>query len=120
MTPGEVVTEFIQRVEAKDFAGAGELLAEDVHYDNVPLTPKFNGRAEVVAVLEGFLGASPEVAWSVHRQTETGRVVMNERTDRFEMGGNRLEIPVVGVWEVADDGRITLWRDYFDRSAIPG
>lgn len=120
MTPGDTVTEFIRRVEAKDFAAAGELLADDVHYDNVPLDPKFNGRAEVVAVLEGFLGASPEVAWTVHRQTEGAGVVMNERTDRFEMGGARLEIPVVGVWEVDDNGRITLWRDYFDRSAIPG
>jgi limonene-1,2-epoxide hydrolase len=38
---------------------------------------------------------------------------MNERLDRFEMGGRWVEIAVAGVWEVAG-GRITLWRDYFD------
>jgi len=29
------------------------------------------------------------------------------------MGGSWIEIPVCGVWEVID-GKITLWRDYFD------
>lgn len=118
MTPGETVTEFIRRVEAKDFAGAAALLADDVHYDNVPLEPKFDGRDAVQSALEGFLSPSPEIVWTVHRQTESGSTVMNERTDRFEMGGVRLEIPVAGVWEVDDTGHIKLWRDYFDLAAL--
>jgi limonene-1,2-epoxide hydrolase len=39
--------------------------------------------------------------------------VMNERTDRFQMGDRWIEIPVAGVWELRD-GQIALWRDYFD------
>jgi limonene-1,2-epoxide hydrolase len=39
--------------------------------------------------------------------------VMNERTDRFEMGGRWIELPVAGLFTV-QDGKITLWRDYFD------
>jgi len=38
---------------------------------------------------------------------------MNERTDRFEMGGRWIELPVAGLFTV-QDGKITLWRDYFD------
>ena len=28
------------------------------------------------------------------------------------------DLPVMGVFEVDDDGRITLWRDYFDMGVV--
>jgi len=40
--------------------------------------------------------------------------VMNERSDRFRVGDAWIDLPVAGVFEVGGDGRITLWRDYFD------
>jgi limonene-1,2-epoxide hydrolase len=42
---------------------------------------------------------------------------MNERTDRFEIGGTWVDLPVAGVFELRD-GRIALWRDYFDLPTI--
>ena len=39
---------------------------------------------------------------------------MNKRSDRFRLGQTWIDLPVVGVFEVRDDGRISLWRDYFD------
>jgi limonene-1,2-epoxide hydrolase len=42
-----------------------------------------------------------------------GSVVFIERTDRHRLANGWVELPVTGVWEV-QDGRITLWRDYFD------
>jgi limonene-1,2-epoxide hydrolase len=42
---------------------------------------------------------------------------MNERTDRFLLKGEWVDLPVAGVFEVRD-GRITLWRDYFDLPTI--
>ena len=39
--------------------------------------------------------------------------MFTERVDRFRAGDTWLELPVCGVFEVRD-GRITLWRDYFD------
>ena len=38
---------------------------------------------------------------------------MNERLDRFQLGGGWVEVPVAGLF-VLRDGRIALWRDYFD------
>ena len=37
--------------------------------------------------------------------------------DRFRIGSGWLELPVAGVFEVNDEGLITLWRDYFDMGA---
>ena len=46
-----------------------------------------------------------------------GSLVLTERTDRFGKEGNWIELPVAGVFEVID-GRITLWRDYFDMTTF--
>jgi limonene-1,2-epoxide hydrolase len=107
------VNEFITRVVAGDFAGAGELVADDVEYDNVPIG-KNHGRDALVKVLGGLMKGVEDVVFETHRQTVTGNVVMNERTDKFRIGEAWVAIPVAGVFEVDGDGRIVLWRDYFD------
>ena len=113
MDPAATVTEFIRRVVAGDYAGAGELVVDDVEYDNVPMGRNL-GRQAMVTFLGGMTGRIDEVEFITHRQTATGGVVMNERTDRFRVGDTWVDLPVAGVFVVGDDGRITLWRDYFD------
>jgi limonene-1,2-epoxide hydrolase len=49
----------------------------------------------------------------IHRIAADGAAVLTERTDALIFGGLRLQFWVCGVFEV-QDGRITLWRDYFD------
>ena len=111
----EVVDAFIAAIERKDVAAAAELVAEDVSYENVPLDP-IVGREAMAGTLERFLAAASEVEWPVSRQIVAGNVVVNERLDRFRIGSGWLELPVAGVFEVVD-GRITLWRDYFDMNS---
>lgn len=118
MSAETIVETFIHAVEKKDFAGALALVTDDVEYDNVPMS-KVYGPDGIRSVLEPFLAGAEEVEWVVHRQLSDGRTVMNERTDRFRIGERWLEIPVVGIWEVRD-GRIALWRDYFDMATLTG
>ncbi len=49
----------------------------------------------------------------IHRIAVNGASVLTERTDVLVLGPVRLQFWVCGVFEV-HDGRITLWRDYFD------
>jgi len=44
-------------------------------------------------------------------------VVMNERTDRFEMDDRWIELDIAGLF-VVSNGKIALWRDYFDRESF--
>ena len=44
-------------------------------------------------------------------------LVLNERVDRFNMGGRWVELPLAGVFEIKA-GKIVLWRDYFDRESF--
>ena len=49
----------------------------------------------------------------IHHQVAQGDAVMNERNDRFLVGDRWIELPVAGLF-VLRDGKIALWRDYFD------
>jgi limonene-1,2-epoxide hydrolase len=116
MTPDETVTAFIHAIEAKDLDAALSLADQGIVYDNVPMAA-VTGVEATRTLLESFVAGSDEIEWVIHQQVSTGDVVMNERTDRFRTGETWMEIPVAGVW-VVTDGRITLWRDYFDMQGL--
>ena len=116
MTPGEIVTAFIRAIEDKDVDAAVAMTAPGVSYENMPIEP-IVGHDGLRATLEMFLAPASEVDWRILRQHEVGPSVMHERLDRFRIGDGWLELPIAGVFEVGDDGLITLWRDYFDMGA---
>ena len=53
------------------------------------------------------------IARKIHRIAVNGASVLTERTDVLVIGPVRMQFWVCGVFEV-HNGRITLWRDYFD------
>jgi len=108
------VNAFIAAIERQDVEAAVALLADDCEYDNVPMGA-VHGPAAVRDILGPMLERCTEVDWPVARQAADGNLVFNERQDRFLMANGWVELPVAGVWEVVD-GRITLWRDYFDEA----
>ncbi|MEP6624670.1 MAG: limonene-1,2-epoxide hydrolase family protein [Acidimicrobiia bacterium] len=117
MTAEEIVNAFTVRITALDFDGAFELVADDIEYDNVPIGKVSGpeGIRGVFATLDA-MGVNA-MEWTVHRQVANATTVMNERTDSFSTGDRTAAVDVMGVFEVAD-GRITLWRDYFDMNAM--
>lgn len=112
--PLTVIRAFIAAIERRDVDGAVELLADGCEYDNVPMG-KVHGPEAVRDILAPMLSRCAEVDWPVLRQAVDGATVFNERIDRFHMDHGWIELPVTGVWEVLD-GKITLWRDYFDEA----
>lgn len=117
MTAAEIVDTFVARITALDFDGAFELVAPDIEYDNVPIGKVVgpDGIRSVFAQLDA-MGVTG-MTWIVHRQVASDTTVMNERTDRFDAATGSAAVDVMGIFEVAD-GRITLWRDYFDMTAM--
>lgn len=108
-----IVDEFIRRVVAREITGACELVTDDIEYDNVPVGKNI-GPAALAGFLTAMMGGFDEVEFVTHRQVSQGSTVLNERTDRFRIGERWLDLPVAGVFEVTSEGRISLWRDYFD------
>jgi limonene-1,2-epoxide hydrolase len=116
VSPLEVVHAFMAAAAVRDYDAAMELLTDDVEYQNMML-PAVHGKAAVRETLEALLALCTDSEWVTHRELASGDLVMNERTDRFEMGGTWVDLPVAGVFELRD-GRIALWRDYFDLPTI--
>ncbi len=113
-----VVAEFIAAVERGDVDAALEYVAPDCEYDNVPIS-KAIGHDAIRATLAMFIGPDNPAEFKIVRQVASGNLVMNERVDRLTIGGKPVELPVVGVWEVdPDQGKIVLWRDYFDMGQL--
>ncbi len=113
MSPEEIVNTFIAAIEAKDVDTALSLTSETISYENMPSSP-ITGREGVAKTLNSFLAPATNVDWQIVRQWSVGRTVINERLDRFQIGDGWLELPIAGIFEIDDDDRISLWRDYFD------
>lgn len=115
MTNEDVVAALISALERKDLHTAVGFMTDDVEYDNVPMRKVF-GHAGVVESLEPFFAGCDSIRWEVLHQAASGDVVMNERIDRFQIGGTWREVAVAGLF-VLRDGKVALWRDYFDLAA---
>ena len=98
-------------LQDQDIDAAGAVLDEHLVYQNVGF-PTIRGRARAMKLFRGMEGrAGFEV--KTHRIAVNGSTVLTERTDALVFGRVRLQFWVCGVFEVTN-GRITLWRDYFD------
>ncbi|MBJ7271550.1 MAG: nuclear transport factor 2 family protein [Ilumatobacteraceae bacterium] len=115
--PDSLVTSFFESIQGHHLTAALDMMSQDCEYDNVPITKVF-GRAAIEQTLGGFLAECSSYEWIIHHQVATGDlehgVVMNERTDRFQIDGRWVELDVAGLF-VVSESKIALWRDYFDR-----
>lgn len=121
-TPAALVSEFVSLLAAKRIDEACALVSPDCVYDNVPIGP-VRGPEGIAATLEGFFALCDELDWIIERQVSEGDLasatVLNERLDRFKIAGAWHDLPVAGVF-VVTDGRISLWRDFFDKETLFG
>ena len=102
---------FLNALQDSDLEAAEAALDDNLVYENVGL-PTIRGRARAIKLFRQMEGrAGFEV--KIHRIAADGAAVLTERTDALIFGRLRLQFWVCGVFEV-HDGRITLWRDYFD------
>lgn len=116
MSPLETIQAFSDAMAVKDYDTALRYIADECEYDNVPLGKTY-GPAGVRATLEPFFAPTIENEFIIKRKATDGPVVFLERLDRHLLPTGWVELPVTGVYEV-HDGKITLYRDYFDAATI--
>ena len=92
--------------------------AENGVYHAVAALPPIVGRAafhEFVTRFEKVPGGRLEIRHQVASDT----VVINERIDRITFRGRQLVVPICAIFEIRD-GRIAVWREYFDPALFAG
>jgi limonene-1,2-epoxide hydrolase len=110
--PTEIVEAFLEAFEAMDFETALAYLADDCEYTNIPMST-VRGHIGVREVLTPFFAPIHENEFIIVRKAAAGPIVFFERLDRHRLDHGWRELPVNSVFEV-NDGKITVWRDYFD------
>jgi limonene-1,2-epoxide hydrolase len=111
--PEQVVRRFCEAVSRLDVDELRGFFTEDAIYHNIPIAP-VQGRAAIEAMLRQFIDPDGEAEFEIRALATHGHTVLTERIDRFVLRGKRVELPVMGAFEVTPDGRIAAWRDYFD------
>ncbi len=112
-----VINAFMAEFDAEhpDADQLASYFTDDAVYHNMPMAPA-EGIEAVKAALAGVSQMTSR-GWEVLHSAANGDVVLNERIDRFEIGGTNVEVQVMGVFELRD-GKIARWRDYFDMASF--
>lgn len=107
------VLAFIDLWNRRDLDAILAAMAPDCIYHNIPWAP-LSGHAAIREGLSLFVADAGAIDWQVrHIAQGADGTVLTERLDRFLLGEQWLEMPVMGIF-VLRDGLITHWRDYFD------
>ena len=109
----DVVRDFcnaFSRCKVEELLG---FFSDDAVYHNIPIEP-VKGKAAIEATLRQFIDPKGEAHFEIKHLASAGPTVLTERVDRFVLNGKRIELPVMGAFEVGPDGKIRAWRDYFD------
>jgi len=110
----EIVNSFCDTWKDRDVDRILGFFTDDAVYTNIPIDPPNEGLDAIRTAVSGFVGMSEAIEFVTHAVAESAAgVVMNERTDRFKIGGKWVEAKVMGVFELRE-GKICAWRDYFD------
>ncbi len=109
----QLMTEFCDAWSRLDYEAVLELFTDDAFYHNIPMEPCC-GKDAMRAFIEQFMSTMKSIDFEIVNQVVSDRLIMNERIDTIVMGDRTIPLRVMGVFELAPDGRISAWRDYFD------
>lgn len=112
-----VVREFIECWSQGDARKLADYFSDDAVVWNDGSTT-VRGRDAIHEHFKMQLSMCTDCDFEITQTSVSGNVVFNERVDRMKIMGAPIELPVAGVFEVDDAGKLTAWRDYFDLNAV--
>ena len=118
-TNRNLIERFWQDLYAREFEKLGNYFADDAHYEDVP-TPDSGavGPAAVIARLRIGLEPIEKYVHHTHRMVSEGDTVVTEHTEDWHFHtGEIVSLPFVSI-HVIREGKISLWRDYWDLSTL--
>lgn len=113
-----IVREFISYFEngwPENFELIRAYLADDATFQMVvPTTKPIGGIDAIIETLEIMKTQVPDQKIDIYHIAANGNVVFTERLDHSFRNGQWVEVPLVGVFELNDEGKISQWREYLD------
>jgi limonene-1,2-epoxide hydrolase len=114
-----LVASFWQTLYTRDWEAIAAFFAPDGHYEDVPAPdPGATGPANVVKRLKIGLEPIERYEHELVRMVADGDTVVTEHAETWHWHtGESVRLPFVSIHVIAD-GKITLWRDYWDLQTL--
>jgi limonene-1,2-epoxide hydrolase len=120
-SPAEAVRGLWSVLGRRDYSAIAEWVSEDCVYYDVPLGPAFAARGPDGIAARLRVGWGGLAAYENHDglllSSDHGEVMYEHSETWTFASGEVLELPFVSVHRVRD-GRVSLWRDYWDYGAL--
>jgi len=110
---------FFKAWEQADEEAIVDFFADDAIYHNIPYKP-VEGIANIRKAVAGFLKTGEDMTFDLIKLVVAGDSVVTERVDGWTHKGKRKSLPVLGMLEFNDAGKLTGWREYFDVKTFEG
>ena len=110
---------FFKAWEQADEEAIVDFFADDAIYHNIPYKP-VEGIANIRKAVAGFLKTGEDMTFDLIKLVVAGDSVVTERVDGWTHKGKRKSLPVLGMLEFNDAGKLTGWREYFDVKMFEG
>jgi limonene-1,2-epoxide hydrolase len=111
----DLIRRFCAAWDQIDIPAVLGFFTDDALYHNMPIQP-IRGKDAIKGVIEQFTAPFERCPWEIVSIAAAGDTVLTERIDRFVGTDKKVELPVMGAFEIRD-GKIAAWRDYFDLGA---
>lgn len=101
--------------EGQDIDKVLSMMTEDIvfHFSAVTQPPKI-GHSGALEFLTAYKARTKNPHWKIFNYAERGNQLLVEGIDEFDTAEGRARVPYMGIYEFRD-GKISAWRDYFDR-----
>lgn len=110
-----IVRDFIAAWSRLDVDELLSYFTDDGVYHNMPIGP-ISGHERLRPFIAAFLNGWTQTDWEILNMAAVGNIVFAERLDRTRLGDRSVNLPCCGVFEI-EDGKIRVWRDYFDMAS---
>ena len=111
--------EFFAAWEREDEEAIVSAFATDAVYHNIPYKP-VQGLEKIAKAIKGFLKSGDDMTFELCKLVIAGDSVVTERIDRWTNKGESKSLPVLGILEFDEAGKISSWREYFDVKTFEG
>ncbi len=111
----DTVREFCSAWDNLDVDKIMSLMSDDAVYHNMPIAP-LKGQQDIAGFIGGFLELADSCQFKILNLVADEHRVVTERVDTFGLkDGSTIDaLPVLGIFEFDNNGKICCWREYWD------
>lgn len=113
----EILRRFLALWSVRDAEGMAGFFAEDGVYDNVPSKSPMVGPEAIRQWLEMCFQHLTRIDVEILNIASNGEWVLNERIDDHIVGDRHMPLPVMNATRIVD-GKIVMFRDYYDTKTV--